>query len=390
MSNFTQDIIYKRKNEMAGIYIHIPFCKQACSYCNFHFSTSLKNKKPLIAAICEEIKLRKDFLGQTELETIYFGGGTPSLLDEEDLNMIFNELLRFYTWKVGIEITLEANPDDIDAQKVALFRKYNINRLSIGIQSFFEEDLVFMHRAHNSLQAERCIQIALDGGIDRISADLIYGAPTTTNEMWEKNIEKMISFDIGHISSYCLTVEDKTQLGHLVKTQKIKPMDEKKAEEQFLILMNRLHTAQFDHYEISNFAKEGQLAVHNTNYWRLKPYLGLGPAAHSYRQNERSWNIANNAQYIKLLNENQLPTTFEKLEQNEHYNEYIMTSLRTKWGVDIDKIKQYGSKYLIAFEDIAQKYINQGDIYVSQGNYTLTQQGKLFADRIAMDLFIVD
>jgi len=390
MSNFTQDIIYKRKNEMAGIYIHIPFCKQACSYCNFHFSTSLKNKKPLIAAICEEIKFRKEFLGQSELETIYFGGGTPSLLDEEDLYLIFNELARFYTWKSGIEITLEANPDDLDAQKIALFRKYNINRLSIGIQSFFEEDLVFMHRAHNSRQAERCIQIALDGGIDRISADLIYGAPTTSNEMWEKNIEKMVSFGIGHISSYCLTVEDKTQLGHLVKTKKINPMDEKKAEEQFLILMNRLEAAKFEHYEISNFAKEGQLAVHNTNYWLSKPYLGIGPAAHSYRENERSWNIANNAQYIRLLNESLLPTTFEKLEKNEQYNEYIMTSLRTKWGVDIEKIRQYGSKYLIVFEDIVQKYISQGDIHVSQGNYTLTQQGKLFADRIAMDLFIVD
>jgi oxygen-independent coproporphyrinogen III oxidase len=374
---------------MSGIYIHIPFCKKACHYCNFHFSTSMRLKEDMIRSICQEVSMRYDYLEVKTLNSIYFGGGTPSLLDERDLNFIFEALSKHFNWSSKAEITLEANPDDLSEEKLGIFYKSGINRLSIGVQSFFDEDLKWMNRAHNANEALSCIKLAQDFGFENLTIDLIYGSPVTTKSMWEYNINQALLLDIPHISSYCLTVEEKTALHHQVKTGKSATPDQEKANEQFLWLMDTLRSQGFDHYEISNFAKPGRYAIHNTNYWKGAHFLGLGPAAHSYDGFSRSWNIANNKKYIELLRDNILPIETEILSDDARYNEYVMTGLRTIWGVGLKEIASFGMKYQHYFIENIAKDILSGDIMAEGERYYLTQKGKFFADRIAMDLFYV-
>lgn len=280
---------------MAGIYFHIPFCKQACHYCDFHFSTSLRYKDELLAAMLQELVLRKPYLEEQTIESIYFGGGTPSLLNETELSRLIDAIETNYSISRNVEITLEANPDDLYAAKVTDFRKTNINRFSIGIQSFFEEDLKWMNRAHNASEAESAIKRVQDAGFENITADLIYGFPLLSDEKWAANIEKMTSMDVPHISAYSMTVEPQTALGSFIKTGKQKPMNEGQSADQFVLLMEQLEGKNYEQYEISNFARGEAYSKHNSNYWRGVSYLGIGPSAHSFNQESRQWNISNNA-----------------------------------------------------------------------------------------------
>jgi len=378
----------QKKKKLAGIYIHIPFCKQACHYCNFHFSTSMKSKGSMVDAIIKEIDIRKDFLLQKDLTSIYFGGGTPSLLDKEELEKIFSALAKHFTWSSNAEITLEANPDDLDSDKLKTLKDVGVNRLSIGIQSFADEDLLYMNRAHDSTEAKKCIQNAQDAGFYNISADLIYGSPSTTNHQWEKNIDKLLAYDIPHISAYALTVEEGTALHHFIKTGKTKPVDEDTAARQFDILVDRLDAGGFDHYEISNFALPDHYAVHNSNYWKGEPYLGLGPAAHSFNgKDKRLWNMAHNAKYIQEIKNGKLPIEEETLSPKDQYNEFVLIRLRTIWGIPYQELIDNHYDFLPTFMSKATKLISEGYLLIKDDNYILTRKGKLMADRISSELF---
>jgi len=343
----------------------------------------------MIKAILSEINLRKDYLPSKKLDSIYFGGGTPSLLSKKDLDEIFNALSKIYSWNKDTEITLEANPDDLDLSTLQDLKNLGINRLSIGVQSFNQADLSYMNRAHNAKEAERCIKLAQDVGFENITADLIYGSPTTSDDTWNSNINKMLSFDIPHISAYCLTVEEGTALHHFVKTGKSKPVDEEKASAQFEMLISRLEDSGYDHYEISNFGKPEAYAVHNTNYWMGAPYLGLGPAAHSYDgESTRSWNIAHNPKYIAKLKEGVLPIEHEMLSEKDKFNEYVLIRLRTKWGIDFDLVKTKFPQFLNHFQTGITKFIKLGQVSKIEEVYVLTKKGKHLADRISMELFV--
>lgn len=375
---------------MAGIYLHIPFCKQACTYCNFHFSTSLKLKDDFLAALQKEIALAKDYLQGAAVETIYFGGGTPSLLSAEELNRIFDAL--FKTFPVGElkEITLEANPDDLDAGYLKALRTTPVNRFSIGVQSFREEDLRYMHRAHNAQQADAAIKRAQDAGFTNLSIDLIYGTPGLSDTAWKENLDKVRSLGIPHFSSYALTVEEGTALYHDILKKKTTPVDAAQSAAQFGILMEKAEQMGYEHYEISNLSVPGMYAVHNTAYWQGKPYLGLGPSAHSFNgRAERRWNLANNALYIKsLLTENKIPFEQEVLSPFDRLNEYIMTSLRTMWGCTLEHIRQqWGNNEAKALLYEAEKHISKGHIRLKDDILYLTSEGRFFADAIAGDLF---
>ena len=318
---------------MASIYFHIPFCKQACHYCDFHFSTSLQYKDEVLQAMLKELSLRKNYLGQQSIESIYFGGGTPSLLNETEISRLIDAVGKYYSINADAEITLEANPDDLNAVKVKDFRKTAINRFSIGIQSFFEEDLKWMNRAHNANEAEGAIKRVQDAGFENITADLIYGYPLLTEDKWNSNIQKMTEMDIPHISAYSMTVEPQTALGQFVKTGKQKPMNEGQSADQFVQLMEELQAKGYEQYEISNFAKAENYSKHNSNYWLGVPYLGIGPSAHSFNLQTRQWNVSNNSKYLAALARKELPSEEELLTPANKINEYIMTSLRTKWGM---------------------------------------------------------
>ncbi|MEZ4886508.1 MAG: radical SAM family heme chaperone HemW [Chitinophagales bacterium] len=374
---------------MSGIYIHIPFCKQACHYCNFHFSTSLKYKNELIAALLQEIELRKDYLPTPKIETVYFGGGTPSLLSADEIQQIFEQLNRFYHIEADAEITLEANPDDLLPAKIEALKQTPVNRFSIGIQSFDAEDLAFMNRAHNVEQAETCIRLAQDAGFDNLTIDLIYGAPTTSHEKWEQNLQKAIDFGVPHISAYCLTVEPKTALAHFVATGKAADVDEEQAAQQFEVLVETLTQAGFSHYEISNFGKVGWESKHNSSYWMGKPYIGLGPAAHSFDGRlTRQWNVAHNQQYIKAIAEGTVPKEVEVLSISERFNEYLMTSLRTIWGCDLEKVRrEFGEVLYCHLLKEIQPFLKQSLLQQKGDFLVLTNQGKFLADGIISALF---
>lgn len=369
---------------MAGIYLHIPFCKQACHYCNFHFSTSMAYRAEVIAAIAKELDLQKDYLRGALVESVYLGGGTPSLLGPEELALLFGQLEALYVIHPEAEITLEANPDDLTEDRLAQLRDSPVNRLSIGIQSFADEDLVFMNRAHNAKEAGRCIELAHRYGFDNLTVDLIYGTPTLSNEQWADNIKKVIDYQVPHLSCYCLTVEPQTALDHFVKTGKAKPVDDKKAEEQFIFLMEELAKAGYEHYEISNFARPGHYAKHNSAYWLGEPYLGVGPGAHSYNGESRQWNIAHNGKYRQALAKDEVPYERELLSADQRYNEYVLTRLRTRWGVVLTDLTE---PYRDHFLKQIQTYEKGGQVIQERGRYLLTLSGKLLADRIAMDLF---
>ena len=375
---------------MSGIYIHIPFCKQACHYCDFHFSTSLKKKDEMVLAIANELKLRKSEFENEIVETIYFGGGTPSVLQVADLRFLIETVYENYSVVENPEITIEANPDDLSEDRIIEFSQTKINRLSIGIQSFFEDDLKLMNRAHNSEEAKKCLAIATNY-FDNISLDLIYGIPGMSNEKWKKNIEIALSFGIPHISSYALTVEPKTALHKLIRTGKIEKPNDDIAQEHFSILVEQLEANDFIHYELSNFGKENYFSKNNSSYWLGKKYIGIGPSAHSYNGISRSWNVSNNSLYIKALQENQLPNEEEILTITDRYNEYIMTGLRTIWGVSLDKIEQdFGIIYTDYLMKQVQKFLNDDLVFIDENVLKPTKKGKFLTDGIASDLFMLN
>jgi oxygen-independent coproporphyrinogen-3 oxidase len=379
---------------MSGIYIHIPFCKQACHYCDFHFSTSIKKKDEMVLALAKELQLRKDeFQFDAEfqcIETIYFGGGTPSVLNVEDVRLLIDTVRQNYPVSQNPEITLEANPDDLSEENLKAFAAIGINRLSIGIQSFFEEDLELMHRAHNSAQAKKCLELATRY-FDNISLDLIYGIPGMTNERWQQNIETALSFGIPHISSYALTVEPKTALNKLIQTGKVAAPKDEVAQEHFMILVETLEAKGFLHYELSNFGKENYFSRNNSAYWLGKKYIGIGPSAHSYDGISRSWNVANNTLYLKVIQKDELPHETEILTPEDRYNEYIMTGLRTIWGVSLVRIEQeFGTDYLNYLKQQSQKFINDDLLVITDGILKPTLKGKFLTDGIASDLFYLN
>ncbi|RBN49720.1 radical SAM family heme chaperone HemW [Flavobacterium psychrolimnae] len=375
---------------MSGIYIHIPFCKQACHYCDFHFSTSMKKKEEMVLAIAKEIQMRKSEFENQEVETIYFGGGTPSVLTSEEINFLISEVYKNYSVIENPEITLEANPDDLSSERIIELSKSKINRLSIGIQSFFEEDLQLMNRAHNSAEAKKCLEEATQY-FDNISLDLIYGIPAMSNEKWKQNIETALSFGIPHISSYALTVEPKTALNKLIQTGKIAAPIDEVAQEHFAILVELLEANDFIHYELSNFGKENYFSKNNSAYWLGKKYIGIGPSAHSYDGVSRSWNVSNNPLYIKSIDAGKLPNEIEILSLSDRYNEYIMTGLRTIWGVSLERIKtEFGQSYLDYLMKQAQKFLDDEFLFIENGILKPTKKGKFLTDGIASDLFWVN
>jgi oxygen-independent coproporphyrinogen-3 oxidase len=372
---------------MAGIYIHIPFCRKACHYCNFHFSVSKTLLPEMINAICNEAEMRNDYITEN-ISTIYFGGGTPSLLNIEDCRLIIDKLYALFNVDANAEITLEANPDDITIEKLSAWKDTGINRLSIGVQSFFDNDLEWMNRAHDAGQAYKSIELAKQAGFENITVDLIYGTPNLSDEDWLQNLETANSLGIPHLSCYALTVEPNTALQKMITQHKKENVDAEKQSRQFELLMQWATEKNFEHYEISNFAKPGFQSRHNSSYWQGNTYLGLGPSAHSYNGISRQWNIANNALYIKNIHEHIVPFEMETLTSTQKINEYIMTRLRTVEGIDLHHLKNLsGEKTVADIINNAQKFIQQNLMERKNGSLMLTQKGKLFADGIAADLF---
>jgi len=375
---------------MAGIYIHVPFCRQACHYCDFHFSTSLKNKAAFLTALNKEIKFQKEYLGNETISTIYFGGGTPSLLSKNEIVGIFDELNNYFTIDRDAEITLEANPDDLTKSKLKELKQTPVNRLSIGIQSFFDEDLKWMNRAHSSHEAITSVQSSQEIGFTNINVDLIYGLPTLSDERWIKNLQTVFELPVQHVSAYCLTVEPGTALAYSIKSGKTKNVNEDQSSDHFGILLYEMNKNGFIQYEISNFGKENFYSKHNSNYWLKKRYLGLGPSAHSYNGNSRRWNVANNNKYIQSIEKKQVYFEEETLSPQNNYNEYVMTSLRTIWGIDLNYIKNnFSDSFSLFFIREAKKHIDNNHLLQADNKFFLTAAGKLFADKIASDLFVV-
>lgn len=376
---------------MAGIYLHIPFCRQACNYCNFHFSTSLHYKNAFLQALLKEIELQatSNYLQSHTVETIYFGGGTPSLLQIDELALVMDALHQWYNIQPTAEITLEANPDDVTGEKLAGWKTLGINRLSIGIQSLFEEDLQWMNRAHTAAEAKNVISKARAAGFETFTVDLIYGTPGLTDEKWKQNLDWVIEQEINHLSCYALTVEEKTALDKQIRLQQKQPVDAEQQSRQFLLLMEYIQQAGFEQYEISNFAKPGHRSKHNSSYWHGTHYLGLGPSAHSFNGISRQWNIANNQQYIQSLEQGVVPFEKEELTETQQLNEYIMTSLRLMEGCNLDLIEQkFGKAKATLIQQEAADYISKQWMIQKENHLILTNEGKLFADGIAAALFM--
>lgn len=373
---------------MAGIYVHVPFCKQACHYCNFHFSTSLNLKNGFLRALLKEIELRKDYIGNEEVKTVYFGGGTPSLLLSDDLKLIMNALYSAFRINPDAEVTFESNPDDINPASLQTWKESGVNRLSIGIQSFFKADLEWMNRAHNEVQAKDCILMAHDAGFHNISIDLIYGTPTLPDDNWMTNMQNAISLNIPHLSCYALTVETGTALSTFIRKNQMADVNTEDQARQFLMMTDVLGGNGYEHYEISNFALPGRRSQHNSSYWSGAKYIGLGPSAHSFNGTSRQWNVANNALYIKALDDNKVPFEQETLSNSQRFNEYIMTSLRTIEGTDISKTREvFGVRATDDLIKHSEKFIECGWMQEQSNRLVLTREGKLFADGIASELF---
>jgi oxygen-independent coproporphyrinogen-3 oxidase len=376
---------------LAGIYIHIPFCRQACTYCNFHFSTSLKNKEAFINALVKEIALPQLFIDESQpIETIYFGGGTPSLLSIDEIHTILNAIKNRFSIDPNAEITLETNPDDVNENILQQWLNAGINRLSLGIQSFNEVELKWMNRAHNADQAMLSLKWIKQAGFNNYSVDLIYGSPLLSNADFEKNAEIIFKNEVPHISCYALTVEPKTLLNKLIETKKSLPINTDKQAEQFELLMKWMNENGYEHYEISNFAKPGMRSRHNSSYWQGKPYFGFGPSAHAFNgKNTRRWNIANNALYIKSIEENIIPFEEEILTEHQQVNEFLMISLRTTEGIDLQKMTElFGEKYLIPLMKTTERFINSGTVVNVNNHLQLTAKGKFLADGIAAAMFV--
>lgn len=384
----------KQHINLTGIYIHIPFCKQACYYCNFHFSTSLDLKEEMIAALVKEIDLTTLLYKLVEndeketTETVYFGGGTPSLLTAADIESLLTSVKNNYPISKDPEITIEANPDDVSLQKLKAWKEAGINRLSIGIQSFKDKDLEWMNRAHNTTQALDCILLTQKAGFDNFSADLIYGTPGLSDEEWKMNVDQLIHLDVPHIACYALTVEPNTALKKMIFLKKKAEIDTDQQARQFLLLMKWMRDAGYEHYEISNFAKPGFRSRHNSSYWQGKKYIGIGPSAHSYDGIARKWNVANNALYIQSIKKNVIPFEEEKLTSVQQLNEYIMTSLRTIEGLNLEAVeKNFSLEEKNKIKNSIKGYCERKLVVDHNEKLKLTDEGKLFADGIASDLF---
>jgi len=373
---------------LAGIYIHIPFCKQACHYCNFYFSTSLKHKDALVVAILKEIDLRAKNWQDLNFDTIYFGGGTPSILPANEIERILKKLYQKFKIVDKAEITLEANPDDLNREKLTAYKTLGINRLSIGIQSFFDEDLKKLNRSHNAQQAREVIKRAQSAGFDNITVDLIYGIPGLTDEKWQQNIQKVLDAKVPHISAYALTVEPKTALSWQINKGVFPAVSDEQAARQFKILRDILMTNGFDHYEISNFGKPNFHSRHNTGYWQNSPYLGLGPAAHSYKNNRRRWNIAYNAVYIKNIDEDNY-YEIENLSPRDIYNETIMTGLRTSEGVSLHRIAEIDKNYLTDLIKNSKKYVDNQQLILTETHLKPHPDALFLIEGVISDLFLV-
>lgn len=374
---------------MAGIYIHIPFCKKACHYCDFHFSTSPMYKDQMLKALKTEITLRKKYLDKEKIETIYFGGGTPSLLNANELQILIGQITDQFDVSSSAEVTIEANPDDLNPQYVRELRNTLINRFSIGVQSFYEEDLKWMNRAHTASEAQSSIKRVQDAGFENISTDLIYGFPLLTNSKWEFNIQQLMEYQVPHISSYSITVEPKTALASFINKGKQPYMDDAQSASQFLVLIDQLVESGFEHYEISNFAKPDKYSRHNSNYWEGANYLGIGPSAHSFNGESRQWNISNNSKYINEIELKKIPAETEVLSTENRINEYIMTSLRTSKGMNLQLLSEkFGSDYSNEIYNGLESFLEKDWINIKGQLVTLTRNGKLFADHIASELFL--
>lgn len=380
---------------MAGLYIHIPFCRQACHYCGFHFSTARGPRTGMIDALAREIGLQADFFHQpgdgpakTSLTSVYLGGGTPSLLDPDELHQLLEAVRDHFDQDPGGEVTLEANPDDVTAARISAWRQAGVNRLSLGVQSFFDEDLRWMHRAHDATQALGSLQLIGESGLEDYSADLIFGAPTLTEAHWEENISRMIALRVPHLSCYGLTVEPKTPLETFIRTHQYPPLDEAQSARQFTRLMDRLDQAGYVQYEISNFSLPGHRARHNSSYWKGEPYLGIGPSAHSFRANLRQWNVSSNAAYQREIAQGRIPCEAETLTPIMALNEYVMTSLRTIEGCVLSQIEaRWGAEQADRIGRQAESWITRGQLTHQADTLRLTRPGKLFADGIAAALF---
>lgn len=373
---------------MSGLYIHIPFCKQKCSYCDFHFSTRFESyRKEMIAALCNEMKLRRNELKEQELNSVYFGGGTPSLLTANEIQQIMSTVRELFSLSELAEVTLEANPDDISVSTLKSWKDAGFNRLSIGLQSFKDEDLKWMNRAHTKMEAEAAVGRAKNAGFDRLSVDLIYGLPNLSNEEWKEHLKKVIAMEVDHISAYCLTVEKKTALSKWVSEGRIVPASEDQQSEQFLLLVDILAQNGYEQYEISNFAKEGRYAIHNTAYWQGKSYLGIGPSAHSFDGAKRRWNVSNNTVYLKNLGVNDSWFEEELLTSRERWNELILTGLRTKFGVNLSDLTAI-EPLNFTFQKKLNEFVESDLVLVNEEIVTLTPEGRLQADHIASELFI--
>ena len=375
---------------MAGIYVHIPFCKKRCTYCDFHFSTTFSTyREKLIQAICLELSLRSSELTNVPIQSLYFGGGTPSLLTAEELQSIVHSVRLNYQLLEHAEITFEVNPEDANVDNLKAWKEVGINRLSIGLQSFQASDLSWMNRSHSKDEGEMAVRMAQEQGFDNISIDLIYGLPDLSNEQWLHHLERALQLNVQHISAYCLTIESKTALEHFVNNGKLKRPTEDQQGEQFDLLVRTLKQAGFEQYEISNFAKDQKYARHNSSYWNFTSYVGVGPSAHSFNGTQRRWNIANNSKYYQQVGKDDDWFEEETLSPTEKWNEFFLTGLRTKWGVLKENMEDLGGMTSDE-QKLLTTYVETGFIFEEVDRLILTEKGKLQADGIASAFFRLD
>ena len=376
---------------MSGIYFHIPFCKQLCHYCAFHKNISLQAMDEMLECMKKELKLRKDYLDHSSISTIYFGGGTPSVYQPDQIESLIDEVAKYWNIDSNAEITLEANPDDLDRNYLDQLRKSSVNRLSVGIQSFHDEDLILMNRRHTGKQAFETIKRAQDYGFDNISVDQIYGVPGLSMEKWQENLDLVFDLNIQHISSYHLMYDPDTVFARKLEKGQLIEVDEEESFNQFKYLITEARRNGFIHYEISNFCKEGYISRHNSSYWQQKQYLGVGPSAHSYNNREREWNIAHNYKYMKAINEGTSFSEKEVLGFHDHFNDFVLTSLRTYWGMDLEQVrKQFGEEFHQHCLKKTTKYIKSGHIRQEGNSIILTDKGVFVSNDIMSDFFWVN
>ena len=376
---------------MAGIYIHIPFCRQICYYCDFHKSASLQLKDELISALHREIELQKNYLDNDIIDTIYFGGGTPSIYSPKEILVLIDQIKLYFNVNPKAEITLEANPDDLDDEYLLRLSKTPVNRLSIGCQSFIDRDLVFLNRRHTAQQAQESVKKAIGSGFSNISIDLIYGIPNFSVADLKRNIKIAVELNVQHISAYHLTIEEKTVFYKRRQKGDLKEISEEESNNQFQVLIQDLAENGFEQYEISNFARNGNYSIHNTNYWKQVKYLGIGPSAHSYNTSSRQWNINNNKTYISEIRKEKIPFQIENLNRKTQYNDFILSSLRTTWGINLSVLEEQHSKEMKDYcMSMAEKYIIYGLLAIKNNSLILTDQGKFVSDNVISELLFVD